>query len=91
MQILVRYLMKLYPVVCIVYAVAYACYITKPNRQMFVPIMIQWIDHSSVIGTQGFIKTVHVYTCHVYRKLLTHDQGLGVSWLLTKGITFVPA
>ena len=48
-----------------VYAAAYARYITKPNRQLFVPI-IQWIDRTSVTGNARFSLKPYMFTPAIF-------------------------
>ena len=44
-----------------VYRDAYACYITNPQKQLFVP-SIQWIDHTHVTASKGEILTSKIIT-----------------------------
>ena len=48
-----------------VYAAAYARYVTKPNRQLFVTI-IQWIDRTSVTGNAKFSLKPYMFTPAIF-------------------------
>ena len=49
-----------------VYRDAYARYITQPNRQLFVAIIHQWIDCTSITGNDRFSLKPYMFTPAIF-------------------------
>jgi len=65
-----------------VYRNAYDHFISKPDRELFVPI-IQWIDRTSVTGNDRFSLKPYMFTPAIllYREIPADHPSLGLPWL----------